>query len=88
MTTVYRHISKLLDNFYIESQYSFDDPGRAYYKIAYQGEELMFDFYDLIHLPSMVSPATVTPIVNVCSGCGMSYDSRMEFCGECGIKLS
>ncbi|OLS17107.1 MAG: hypothetical protein HeimC2_44960 [Candidatus Heimdallarchaeota archaeon LC_2] len=87
MTTVYRNIAKLENSQYVDSQYSFDDSGKAYYKITYQGEELMFDFYDLIHLPGTSSQQIVTQIANVCSGCGASYSTIMDFCGECGIKL-
>lgn len=87
MTTVYRNISKLLELGQVESQFSFEDPGKAYYKIAYQGEELMFDFYDLIHLPSHTSQPFVQQITTVCSSCGYSNDTHGDFCGNCGRKL-
>ena len=49
-STIYRNIQRLVDNNYISPQYSFDDPKRAFYQIAYEGETLMFDFYDLINI--------------------------------------
>ncbi|MFV2016674.1 MAG: winged helix-turn-helix domain-containing protein, partial [Candidatus Heimdallarchaeota archaeon] len=54
-STVYRNIQKLVEMQYVNTQNSLDDPGKTYYRIAYEGEALIYDFYDLLHLPGRVS---------------------------------
>jgi len=87
-STVYRNIQKLVEMQYVNTQGTLDEPGKTYYKIAFEGEGLMFDFYDLLHLPGGVAQPFAKQIIKVCVGCGFSYSSNMEFCGECGIKVS
>jgi len=100
--TVYRNIQKLLDLEYVDPKSQFDNPAKSYYKISYEGEVLMFDFYDLLNVQDSVqslgypvqqknidaTPQQITKLqVNHCKTCGAIADNSSPFCGECGEKL-
>jgi len=100
--TVYRNIQKLLDLEYVEPKSQFDNSAKLYYKNSYEGEVLMFDFYDLLNVQDSVQslaypaqqnhietpPQQITKLQVIhCKTCGAIVDTSSPFCGECGNKL-
>ncbi len=59
-STLYRNIVKLVEMQYVHTQGRLDEPSKNYYNITYEGETLMFDFYDLLHIGGGVTQPFAT----------------------------